>query len=243
MNIIFEIFINFYQGLLMIFFMDRVLPPSKSTLHWLNFLFVFLIGALFCLCEFIPVSFPDTLIYMIPFIYSITVKRGTWSQRIFWTLILACVMDAVILLMTNLYTKEVDTDMIYQTTPLRVGFVMNTNIVLTIALILVSRIPRHETLEVLHPSSLIALIGSLLLEFTATEFLYYYQLQNNHDERYLFYIYCCILGLIILTLVFYYVLKMLLRLYSVLRMLRSQRRFICLLRGHGRCFIYRVQIL
>jgi len=175
--------------------------------HWYDVLFILLTGGFLCFSQFAPITIPDTLIHIIPFLYTVTTKRGTWGQRILWTLILMGVMDAVIMFMMNLYTRGSDIEILLQNTSLRIGFVINTNIVLTIALLLVARLSHRETLEVLDISSLIALVVSLLLEFTATEFLYYYQLENKTNENLLLYTNICILGLVILTLLFYHVLN------------------------------------
>ncbi len=191
----------------MIFFLNKTLPQTRDVSHWYDILFILLTGGFLCFSQFAPIAIPDTLIHIIPFLYTVTTKRGNWGQRILWTLILMGVMDAVIMFVMNLYTHGSDIDILLQNTSLRIGFVINTNIVLTIALLLVARLSHQEALGFLDISSLIALVVSLLLEFTATEFLYYYQLENRTNENLLLYIYICILGLVILTLLFYYVLN------------------------------------
>ena len=207
MAIIFEIFINIYQGFLMVFFMDKVLVQAKPLSKLYDAGSVLCIGGYLCLCQFTSINIPDTLTYLFPLFHAIITKRGTWIQRVLWTLICAGVMNAVILLMTNLYMQGTEVDIIMMTSSVRTGYVISTNIVLTIVLLLLARLSGQRDSEFLNTPSFVALMVTFMLVFAATEFLYFYQMHSNTDETLLLCVYICLLGLVALTLLFYYIIN------------------------------------
>lgn len=207
MIVIFEILINLYQGFLMVFFMDKVLLQAKPLSKLYDVASVLCIGGYLCLCQFVPIGLPDTLTFAFPFFHAIVTRRGNWTQRVLWTLICAGVMNVVILLMTNLFMESAAVDTIMSPSSARVGYVISTNIVLTIALLLVARISSQRSSEFLDIPSFIALMVTFLLVFAATEFLYLYQMHSSADETLLLCVYICLLGLVVLTLLFYYIIN------------------------------------
>lgn len=207
MVVIFEVLINFYQGFLMVFFMDKVLLQMKPLSKLYDVASVLCIGGYLCLCQFTSMGLPDTLSFAFPFLHAIITKRGNWTQRVLWTLICAGVMDVVILLMTNIFMENTEVDIIMSPSSARVGYVISTNIILTIVLLLVACISNRRSSEFLDLPSFIALIVTFLLVFSATEFLYLYQMHSSSDETLLLCVYICLLGLVILTLLLYYIIN------------------------------------
>lgn len=207
MIVVFEILINLYQGFLMVFFMDKVLLQTKPLSKLYDVASVLCIGGYLCLCQFASIGLPDTLTFAFPLLHAIITRRGNWAQRVLWTLICAGVMNVVILLMTNLFMENAEVDIIMSPSSARVGYVISTNIVLTIVLLLVARISSQRSSEFLYIPSFIALMVTFLLVFAATEFLYLYQMHSSADETLLLCVYICLLGLVVLTLLFYYIIN------------------------------------
>lgn len=207
LTVFFEVLINIYQGFLMVFFIDKVLFQVKTLPKLYDVISVLLIGGYLCLCQFTAIEIPDTIVYTFPFLHAVFTKRGTWTQRVLWTLICAGVMNAVILLMTNLFLESSEIGTIMTPSSARIGYVISTNIVLTIALLLVARICGQRNSEFLDIPSFFALMITFLLAFAATEFLYLYQTHAPADETYLLCVYICLLGLVVLTLLFYFIIN------------------------------------
>lgn len=201
----FEVFINYYQGFLIIFFMNKVLVRQKIVSKWIDIASVLLIGSFLNVCQFIPEKISDTLIFIFPFLHATITRRGGWWQRVLWTLICAAVMNVVIIFMTNFFLQNVTESVIMTPTSARVGYVISTNIVLTFVLMVVAWIGAQQAIEFLTPSSVVALVGSFLMAFAASEFLYLYQTHKPENETFLFCVYICLLGLVILTLLLYYI--------------------------------------
>lgn len=207
MVVAFEVFINLYQGFLLVFFIDRVLSQTKPLSKIYDVISVVCIGVYLCLCQYSSLGLSDTLTYVFPLLHAAVTRRGSWSQRALWTAICAGVMNVVILLMTNLFMKGSAVEIIMSPSSARIGYVISTNIVLTIALFLVARICGQRNSEFLDHPSFVALMITFILVFAATEFLYLYQMYYSENETLLLYVYICLLGLIILTLLFYYIIN------------------------------------
>ena len=72
--IAFEVFINFYQGFLLIYFMAAHFQQKKHSL-WIDIGAVALIGVCLTELQYGPVSFPEDLLFVVPFFYALWTTR------------------------------------------------------------------------------------------------------------------------------------------------------------------------
>lgn len=207
MNVLFEVFINLYQGFLMIFFMHLRLPSRREVRWWEDILFIGLVGGFLSLYLFPWMTVADSVGFLIPLIYAIVTQRGSWAQRLLWWAALSLTFSAIASTSLSFYTYAfgVSFDDLMQYSALRIGLVLSTNIVLTIVLLPLARIGRGAEGFSGGPS-LAALVLTLLLELATMELLYYYQIQSERASRLLLCADICIFGLLILTLLLYEIL-------------------------------------
>ena len=208
MNALFEIFVNLYQGFLMIFFMHLRLPSKRNVQWWEDIIFVVLIGAFLSLYLFPWMVVNDALVFLFPFFYTIVTQRGTWLQRILWTIALGVLMLLIATISTSAYMNfvGVDMDTLMQYSILRISYVLSTNIAHTVFFTIVARIGHKDSTTFPGRSSLVVFITALLLEAVTTELLFTYQVQTESGSRILLFTTVCVFGLLILTLLLYEIL-------------------------------------
>lgn len=202
---IFEIGINCFQGFLLIYFMSKRLPAQQEHPWWIDILFE-LLGSLYLCLYLLPgVAIPDTLVFLIPFCYAIVTKRGTWLERILWSVVEGILFTSVTVLMGFLYSRilHVDLTRLMQYGVLRIGYVITTNIALTVALVTVAHVGKSRQGNFLSKSSLWIFLCLLLMQFLAIELLYVNQLQVYNRDVILIVIHVCMLVVVILTLLLY----------------------------------------
>lgn len=143
---IFEIGINCFQGFLLIYFMSKRLPTQQENRWWVDILFELLGSLYLCLYLLPSVTISDTTIFLIPFCYAIVTKRGTWLERVLWTITEGVLFTSVTVLMGFLYTSilNVDPTKILRYGVLRIGYVITTNIALTVALVTVAHVGKSR---------------------------------------------------------------------------------------------------
>ena len=205
MSTVIEIIVNFYQGFLMIFFMQLRLPSRNSSPWWIDLLFETLIGCFLSLYIFIPITITDTVTIIFPFIYAAVTKRGNWWQRAFWSFILGMVFIFVALTSTGIYSHflNIDIEAVLQTGTLRYGFLLTSNVMITIILIVIAKIRVGRDSTYLGPPSFIVFIISLLLELATAELLYYRQVILEGNDIILLIVSIFVFGLMLLTLLLY----------------------------------------
>lgn len=205
MNILlFDIIINFYQGFLMIYYVNRIFFVEKRNLY-IDILFVTFIGVFLCLYLFVPIQIPDTIVFIIPFIYAALTKRGTWLSRMFWIFVLGGVWIITALLIETIYANilNISIDSIFLKTPSRLGYVISSNIALTIfTFLLCNFVPRHST-QALSFSSLFIFMLLLLAEFFIAEMFFGLQCTTNENSIIFLISSIALLALVILSVLIY----------------------------------------
>lgn len=202
---IFEIGINCFQGFLLIYFMSKRLPTQQENKWWVDILFE-LSGSLYLCLYLLPsVTISDTPIFLIPFCYAIVTKRGTWLERVLWTITEGVLFTSVTVLMGFLYTSilNVDPTKILRYGVLRIGYVITTNIALTVVLVTVAHVGKSRQGNFLSKSSLRIFLSLLLMQFLAIELLHVNQFQVYNSDSILIVINVCMFVVVILTLLLY----------------------------------------
>lgn len=202
---IFEIGINCFQGFLLIYFMSKRLPTQQENRWWVDILFELLGSLYLCLYLLPSVTISDTTIFLIPFCYAIVTKRGTWLERVLWTITEGVLFTSVTVLMGFLYTSilNVDPTKILRYGVLRIGYVITTNIALTVALVTVAHVGKSRQGNFLSKSSLRIFLGLLLMQFLAIELLHVNQFQVYNSDSILIVINVCMFVVVLLTLLLY----------------------------------------
>lgn len=202
---IFEIGINCFQGFLLIYFMSKRLKAPQENGWWVDILFE-LFGSLYLCLYLLPsVAIPDTLVFLIPFTYAMVTKRGSWLERVLWTIAEGVLFTSVTVLMGFLYSSMLHVDLakLMQYGVLRVGYVITTNMALTVALVTVAHVGQSRQGNFLSKSSLIIFLCLLLMQFLAIELLYVNQFQVYNRDALLIVLNVCMLIVVILTLLLY----------------------------------------
>ena len=208
MNTVFEIVVNLYQGFLMIFFMHLRLPTNHEVRWWIDALFIGIIGCILSLYLFPWMTIPDTYIVIVPFIYCVVTKRGSWGQRLLWSIVLVSVFSYIATISYNIYTRYLNVDMfdLFDYGPIRVGMLLTTNTATTVTLVILAKIGHREEIIPFGLSGQIVLVLTLLLELFSIELIYYYLMQTDSTSIALLLISLCIFGLMILTILLYEIL-------------------------------------
>ena len=200
---LFEIAINLYEGILMIYFVRACLDSDRRSPLWIDTLFVLAIAAAFTMYSFVDISIPDTWIFIIPLLYSFATHRGTLPGKLLCTLILGLLFVGLVGLIPKLYVSllHIDWDAVIQSTPQRIGCVISYNLVLTIVLFVLPRSIRHDNKLIPRFFALFVCL-ILLIQLVTVESLFTMQERTDSDGL-LITIYVCLLLGSVATLCFY----------------------------------------
>lgn len=203
---VFEIAINFFQGFLMILFMNRCLPESKVSAWWFDVLFEAIICGFYSLYLFIPLPVSlDNVIFIIPLLYAVITKRGSWPQRIIWTLTLGAIFNIATIGVSSLYEAIFDTtfDQLMEYGEVRLGFVITTNVAITTLVYFIPRIFVKSKAPDFSSSSFFIFIITLVLQIVIAELLFIYQIKNGVNDTYFLIVDICMIILVIMTVLLY----------------------------------------
>lgn len=202
MWICFELAINLYQGILMILFLHRRICSGFRTNRSTIALFVFWVWAFLSLYTFRNMSIPDTFVFFIPFIYTVTTRRGTWPQRVFWTLVLGIVFTVTTTLFSVMYMMIWDTSMeeLLASSSARMGYVITTNVAITIVLRTLSQIGKPSSETYISTGAHRMFIAFLIMQFFAIELLYVFVVHDVKYESLAITIIVCLFAIVVMTL-------------------------------------------
>ncbi len=141
---LFEVVTNLFQAFLMLHFLKKRLHLKKHLL----------LGELTCVCvtavlmsvnsltaSFSSFSIPDTLFFLIPFVYLLFVVEDRWYVSLFWTSVLMLIFFLTVSLSLHIFTTSLNVsyDEMMQKTSWRILFVFVTNCALAALLYAVSK--------------------------------------------------------------------------------------------------------
>lgn len=170
--VLFEIGINAYQAMLLIYFVRHRFHMIRPQLTY-----AWIAGALTCgalslyLFFYIPIT--DTVIFIIPLTYAWFISDDAWYLKMFWIVALATAVIGITNLMINIFLLLFNAtwNQIMSETALRIAFIVCLNISLLAVILVMVRIGKSN-LDVLSwiTSGIFLLI--LLVDLAIIELLY-----------------------------------------------------------------------
>lgn len=170
--IFFEIIVNAYQALLLIYFARRRFHLIRPQLAYAGFA-----AALICmflsLYLFIDVPINDTAVFLIPLAYAWLTCDDAWYLKLFWIAALATVVVGLTNLMINVFLLLFQTnwEQIMSETALRAAFVVCLNISLLVVIFIMVRIGKTN-LDVMSWITSGIFLLMLLVDLAIIELLY-----------------------------------------------------------------------
>lgn len=147
--LLFEIAVNFYQGFLVTWFIDRVLSKKRSA-AWASALCC----TTFALCcsayLFFDMPAVDTWLFLIPLLYALLCFRDPFGTKLLWWALLTAVFNGVTMLWGSLCSRALGSwsDCIQLGAPSRLIFVLSANVLLTVSLYILTRLRRTTRISV-----------------------------------------------------------------------------------------------
>ena len=192
---VFEIFINFFQGYLLIYFIRHRLHISKPRILYAA-LAVFTIGIYLTVIGYLNITIPDLVVFVIPLAYSFFVSDEKWYVILLWNLFLTAMFLMLIELMFNMHMAllSVSWDDIVAKTPVRLMCIITTHIILTIAVFVSSgKLKKHNNVSAL---PIILFIASCFINLLLEETMFVIRVHTTENSVFL--TYAC-MGLLINT--------------------------------------------
>lgn len=204
----FEIALNLIQSLMFLFFIKSRLHITKP--HRIADIACSLAIAFFyTLYTLIDISFPDTFVVFIPFLYALAVADDKWYVSAFWTLVLAILFLTTVDLCIHIFETlpGLSYEAIMSRTGGRVLFVLLTNLTLFLILYAVSRLKREYT-SLTWPVFVLFLLTIFTL-FVVEEAVYSLQMkQTSLDARPFFVAYIGIFLCTILMILLFHIMSL-----------------------------------
>lgn len=178
---IFEIFVNIFQGYIIQKFMESKLHITRP--HRLqDVLCIASLSIFTSLYLFIDIPIPDTVGFIIPLIYALTVADDKWSVSVFWTAVLTVLFLSIASLSLHIFSSvpEISFDELMSETGFRIVFVLITNAVLALTLHLASKMKKDYSLPYLSVLLIFLLTNIALL--VIEESLYTLQLSIENSQ-------------------------------------------------------------
>ena len=200
MWLLFEVLVNLYQGFLMVYFLRHRLH-MKRTEHLPDLLCAGAVALFFSLYLFWTLPVLDTVVIVIPILYSLYVSDEKWYVSVFWNCVVMAVFTSMVTLTTAFYQSlpEVTWEQIMEPTGLRIAFVISSNVLIT--LVLFGLAHYHRSANVVARVTLGIFLLLIILLLAVTELLFTLRLHILEDYDAVFIaaclcvLFCCILAL------------------------------------------------
>ncbi len=175
---IFELTVNFWQGFLMIWFIQQVLHQKKAY-RLLTTMSILLIGSLLSIDQLLLPAIPDYAFFLIPLVYAILTTEDKWFYAVLWATIETVTFIGTILLVGNSVAWLSGTgwqEMLEAAEP-HVIYIVSANVALTFSAGLVAWLGRKQALISARASVIFVVL--LILAFVVNECLYQVQIHAN----------------------------------------------------------------
>ena len=166
----FEIGINVFQGWLYSFFLRRQLTSKPAHSNRIaagcTAGIILVVAAFYSLYIPFELPFPDTVVFIFTFLYSLLVFSEPWYTKLLWNVVMGVIVIAITSLVSQLFIHYagVSWEVLMEPSLLRLGFVLCGNIVLFIAYYVVTKMkPSQEKLSWVALALFILLNAVLLL--------------------------------------------------------------------------------
>lgn len=169
---VFEIGVNAYQALLLIYFVRHRFHMVRPQLTY-----AWIAGTLTCTALssylFIDIPITDTVIFLIPLIYACCISDDAWYLKLFWIAALATALLGLTNLMINIFLSLFNAtwEQIMSETALRIAFIVCLNISLLVMILIMVRLGKTN-MDVLSWVTLGIFLLMLLIDLAIIELLY-----------------------------------------------------------------------
>lgn len=202
MWLFFEVFVNLYQGFLMVYFLRHRLY-MKRTWYLPDVLCIEGVAVFYSLYLFFDLSLLDTVVIIIPFVYSLYTSDEKWSTCLFWNVMLMAVFTSTVTLTTAFYQSlpGVTWEQIMEPSGLRIAFVISSNVLITLVLFGLAHYHRSSNVVARVTLCIFLLLIVLLLVVTELLFTLRLYIPKEHDAVFiaacLCVLFCCFLALVL----------------------------------------------
>lgn len=201
---LFEILINIFQAVTIVYFLNRQLTSGHSHRLADAVCIILLAGMLTAYLYFdIPIA-SDTIIFVIPAIYSLIIFESKWYITLFWNIITLLIFTGVVNLTSSFYTGvlHIEWARLMEITPERFGFIISTNMLTLILMIILIQVNKQDKNDKLSWHSFSLLLGLNIVCLTAIELLFTIGMEEDMDRRFTS-VCICLFVISILSVVFY----------------------------------------
>lgn len=197
----FEIAINLFQAILMIYFVRRKFNIVRPELRY-AILAAGAITAYLSLYLFFEVPISDTVVFLIPACYAFAVSDDKGYIKLFWSIALPVVFIGMVELTISFFSFFADTSwqQIMDETPLRISFVISSNLGILITIFLLTRHTNQYTLSL---STIIIFVVLEIMYLILVEMLYSIRLHTQGNDSLFIAAGICTMLCAILTLLLY----------------------------------------
>lgn len=145
MWLLFEIGVNLYQAMLILYFMKSRLNIIKEE-KLIDVLFLLLCTVYSSASLFFDVYIDDIYMFFIPYLYALVMSTDKWSISVFWTVTLAVLFASTVGLVSHIFMSVLSLQMnaVMQPGLLRVCFIIATNTILTLIIYSASKLERDN---------------------------------------------------------------------------------------------------
>ena len=197
----FEIAINLFQAALMVYFVRRKFHLVHPELRY-AFLTAGVIAVFLSIYIFFEIPITDTVVFILPACYAFAVSDEKWYVKVFWSVVLPVVFIGMVQLTMSFFSVFAETSwqQIMEKTPLRISFVISSNIAILIAVFLLTRRANQYTLSF---GTILIFVGSELAFLALAELLYTIRLHTQGSDLLFIAAGICTMLCAILTLLLY----------------------------------------
>lgn len=177
----FEILINFYQAVLMTYFVNKCCNPRDHA-RWKDFILAFLIGITICGMDLIAIYPLDDLVFLIPLIFSIHYRQDKVVVPIFWCLILTIIFSIDSTLTSSLITSLTNAsweELLVQS-DVRVIYVTSANLLHTLIIAFLASYAGKR--HMVYPAGAVCFLLSLGVQLAVAECFFVIRIQSTVEK-------------------------------------------------------------
>lgn len=183
--VIFEIAINLFQASLIVYFLRKQMRTVRKS-FMPDAYCILAIAGLLTLYLFFDIPAADTIIFILPLIYGFLVFDARWYIVVFWVMVIALIFTGVANLTSSFYfdVLGVDWDELMNEDFLRLTFVLSSNMLMLILVLIVTKLRSRSGELPWH--SFVLLLALNFLCLTVTELLFSMGINQSTDRRFMY---------------------------------------------------------
>ena len=197
---IFDAVIDCFQGLLIAWFLKKVLEDGSCPRVTVVISGI-LTGALLILWEALSIPLPDTLIYVIPLIYALCFLNGSVFVKLLWLMIVILTFGTTAQITTGIFLFFTSPETLYGPGPTHAAYCLTANALTAAAFVMIIRITSGGKAVLLGRRNVCLFLVCYALEAAAEEVLYIYQTVSGDTGIYMLCMNIALAGITGLTMV------------------------------------------